>query len=66
LLLAHRKSAGLTQIDVAKALERPQSFVAAVESGQRRVDVIEFLNFARVSDFDPAAILTELSGVPNE
>jgi transcriptional regulator with XRE-family HTH domain len=34
-----RVEAALTQVEVAKKLERPQSFVSKIESGERRVDV---------------------------
>ena len=43
-----RQQAGMTQIDVAKALRRPQSFVSKCESGERRVDVIELEDFAKL------------------
>ncbi len=43
-----RLDAGLTQIQAAAALRRPQSFVSKCESGERRVDVIELEDFARV------------------
>ena len=36
-----RLKAGLTQAQVAKKLRRPQSFVARMESGQRRIDAVE-------------------------
>jgi transcriptional regulator with XRE-family HTH domain len=45
-LRSARKAAGMTQIDVAKALRRPQSFVSNCESGERRVDVVELIEFA--------------------
>jgi hypothetical protein len=45
-LIEARRRAGLTKGDVPKRLGRYQSFVALVEGGQRRVDVIEFLDFA--------------------
>lgn len=47
-LKAARKQAGLTQVEVAKRLGRPQSFIAKCESGERRVDAVELAAFARV------------------
>lgn len=47
-LKAARLEAGLTQVDAAKALGKPQSFVSKCESGERRVDVIELQDLARV------------------
>jgi predicted transcriptional regulator len=43
LLIAKRSEAGLTQAGLARKLGEHQSFVARLESGQRRIDVIEFL-----------------------
>lgn len=43
-----RLEAGLTQVQVAKKLKRPQSHVSNVESGQQRVDVIELQRFAKL------------------
>jgi transcriptional regulator with XRE-family HTH domain len=43
-----RLAAGLTQVEVARKLKRPQSFVSHLESGQRRVDTIELNEFARL------------------
>ena len=43
-----RLAAGLTQVEVAAKLHRPQSFVSKCESGERRVDVGELIEFARL------------------
>lgn len=40
-----RRDAGLTQADLAARLAKPQSFVAKVETQERRVDLIEFVKW---------------------
>ncbi|WP_268807813.1 helix-turn-helix domain-containing protein [Thiothrix eikelboomii] len=51
------ETAGLTQSDVASRLARPQSFVSKYESGERRLDVLEFLQICQVLKADAQAIL---------
>jgi len=46
-LIAARKTAALTQAELAERLKCHQSFVARIESGERRVDVIELVVLAR-------------------
>jgi len=53
LLAEHREKAGLHQSQVAELLGRHQRFIANIESGERRVDVSEFLALARAIGFDP-------------
>ena len=64
LLADHRRSAGLTQADLAGRLSRPQSFVSKYETGERRLDVIEFLEVTKALAVDPAMVLTELARLP--
>ena len=47
-----RLDAGLTQVQVAKKLRRPQSHVSNIESGQQRVDVVELQTFAKLYNKD--------------
>lgn len=46
-LIVARKSAGLTQAELASKLKCHQSFVARIESGERRIDVIELIVLSR-------------------
>jgi transcriptional regulator with XRE-family HTH domain len=41
LLQSSREKAGLTQVELATKLKRPQSFVSKYESGERRLDLVE-------------------------
>lgn len=65
LIVDKRKAAGFSQADLAKAIDRYQSVVAAIESGGRRLDVIEFLDLAETIGFDPHDILNEVATVPS-
>ena len=47
-LKAARIEAGLTQVEVAKRLKKPQSFVSKFESGERRVDPVELRHLAQL------------------
>ena len=44
---ATRKSAGVTQAELAKRLDETQSFVSKCERGERRIDVVELREFCR-------------------
>jgi transcriptional regulator with XRE-family HTH domain len=60
LLKEERRRAGLTQAMLARKLRRPQSYVSKYERGDRRLDVIEFLEIARAIKFDPNEFLRRL------
>ncbi|EAA2976610.1 helix-turn-helix transcriptional regulator [Enterobacter hormaechei] len=57
LLRSARIEQRITQTQLAESLGKPQSFVAKVENGERRLDVIEFAAIARLLSLDPAEIL---------
>lgn len=62
LLLEAREAAGLTQAALAERLSRRQSYVSKFERGERRLDVVEFLEVARVLGVDPFHLLRQLIG----
>jgi transcriptional regulator with XRE-family HTH domain len=56
-IAAARKAAGITQVELAERLGKPQSFVSKVERGERRLDVIEFCQVAEALGQKPAELL---------
>jgi len=55
-----RKARGITQLELAKRLGKPQSFVSKAEMGERRLDVVEFLHFMRAIEGEPHALLRDI------
>jgi len=60
LLINLRKSKSFTQAEIAQRLGRPQSFVAKYEGGERRLDVVEFIEVAQALEVDPCELLADL------
>jgi len=60
LLRAERKKAGLTQVALATRLGQKQNFVSRYETGERRVDVVEFISISRVLKFDAARAVRDI------
>lgn len=61
-----RLEADMTQQEVADALQAQQSYIAKFERGERRLDVIEFIDLARALGADPNAILDALAEASEE
>jgi len=57
-IIAARKGAGVTQVQLAERLGKPQPWVSNVENGIRRLDVIEFIAIARAIG-EPAETMFE-------
>ncbi|WP_411905886.1 helix-turn-helix domain-containing protein [Rhizobium mayense] len=60
LICQKRKAAGLKQEDLAIVLHETQPWVAHLESGQRRIDVIEFVKLANAIGFNAVEELEKL------
>ncbi|MFW5405460.1 helix-turn-helix domain-containing protein [Pectobacterium carotovorum] len=52
---------GMTQENLANALGRPQSFVAKIENGERRLDVVEFVHIAHLLSVDACTVLEKIA-----
>lgn len=59
-----RIHAGMTQSQLAKRLGKAQSFVSKVETGERYLDVLEFLRWCEVADADVCRLLLDIQQVP--
>ena len=60
LLAEARKKQRLTQAKVAERLGKPQSYVSKYEAGERRLDVVEFLDVAKAIGIGPGKLLRML------
>lgn len=47
-LIKAREERKLKQEDVAKLLGRTQSYISKIEAGQRRIDIIQLKEFAKI------------------
>ncbi len=52
-LVKVRRKVGVTQVELAKRLGRPQQFVSKYELGDRRIDIVEFVAICRALRVDP-------------
>jgi transcriptional regulator with XRE-family HTH domain len=59
-LVELRRSAGLTQRQLAARLRRERSFVARIEQGERRLDLVEFYWICRACGADPRKEAAEI------
>ena len=55
-----RLAGELHQLDLAKRLNKPQSYISKVESGERNLDVIEFTAYCWALELEPSKFLKKL------
>lgn len=65
-IVAARHAAGKTQRDVAEAMGKPPSFIAKVETGERRLDFVEFIALAVALQLPPAQLMAEVAAQVGE
>ena len=60
LLRETRVAAGVTQTERARRLRLPQNYVSKCELGERRIDVLEWLEFLAACESRPTAFLRRM------
>lgn len=60
LLVEARESRSVTQTERAKAIGKPQSFISKVESGERRLDIVELLQLLSAMGIDATEFVASL------
>jgi DNA-binding XRE family transcriptional regulator len=60
VLIEARKEAGVTQSELAKRLGKPQPWVSKVETGVRRIDIIEFIEISDGLNVNSGALFSKV------
>lgn len=58
-LVAGRKAAGMTQTELAELWRKSQPIITRIESKERRIDAVEFLELCILLNLDPNTIITK-------
>lgn len=56
-MAAAREGAGLTQRELADRLKKPASFVGKIETGDRRIEIFDFVDWCAACGVEPGAML---------
>ena len=64
ILVQERKSAHITQQELASRLGKPQSYISKLESAERRMDIVEFLAITSALGIDPCVVIKKLARTP--
>ena len=59
VIKAARKRVGVSQVELAERLGNTQTFVSKCERGERRIDFVEFVEFAEALGLSPESLLGE-------
>lgn len=62
LLRTTREKAGITQIQLARRLGKYKTYVSKYETGERQLDVVEFMAVAEALGLEPGKVLAKVRG----
>lgn len=62
-LITAREKSGFTQRELARRLDRAHSFVGKIESGERQLNVLEFIEYCEVVGAAPGGVARDLSKI---
>jgi transcriptional regulator with XRE-family HTH domain len=54
-----RKQNNVTQIQLAERLGKPQSYIAKVETLERKLDIVEFVDWCKAISADPTLLIRD-------
>lgn len=60
LFIERRKELGLSQRALAERLNIVYSLIGKIETGDRRLDVYEYIQYCRALELDPLLVLTQI------
>ncbi len=66
ILAAKRNEDGITQAALAVVLRRPQTFVSKYEIGERRLDVVEFIEVCQALGLTPKDVVADLCKIKSD
>lgn len=56
-LIVIRKTANLTQAQIAQKLQKPQSYIAKIENFERKLDILEFVQLCQILGVRPSEVI---------
>lgn len=59
-LVEARHDSGLSQTELGKRMGKGQKFVSVVETGVRRIDLVEFVEWSRALGIEPVMLFSRI------
>lgn len=60
-LVEARRDAGVSQTELGRRMGKGQKFVSVIETGVRRIDLVEFIEWSRALGHDPIMLFARFT-----